>query len=176
MANPLLKRATRARLRASCGSSRPRRRRGFDRPATARSGLPRTCVPERASQPSHEPDYFGMPGSSKSSFSETKPIAAGAAGRQKNEEASSAYGCPFEGGTRSSNPSSSSGEFYATRFPRLRPRLSTHAGVLIPPTSAFQCPSAVSLSARTPARHVVGVVNGSPAAGNGDTTCEMVGS
>ncbi|MGA7864128.1 MAG: molybdopterin cofactor-binding domain-containing protein, partial [Stellaceae bacterium] len=58
-------------------------------------------------------------------------------------------------GIESSNPLPSSGESYANLISSPSTAAFNHAGVLIPPTSAFQCPSAVSLSARTPARHVV---------------------
>ena len=59
------------------------------------------------------------------------------------------------GGSASSNLVCSSGESYANLISSPSTAAFNHAGVLIPPTSAFQCPSAVSLSARTPARHVV---------------------
>jgi hypothetical protein len=66
-------------------------------------------------------------GSSKSSFSEIKTIAAGAAGRQKTKRQARRAAVLFEGGTRSSNPSSSAGASvltgdqprYRLRTPRL---------------------------------------------------------
>jgi hypothetical protein len=49
------------------------------------------------------------------------------------------------GGTDGSNPSPPSGESYANLISSPSTAAFNHAGVLIPPTSAFQCPSAVSL-------------------------------